>query len=97
MELPLWKIVKFAFFVNRCSRSLERLISCAERQQTLFLDLFLINTKDEKKTFFLPKSWSNPFGKILILRFSKIHAFVRTVCLVLKYPLYFYNTGTSIV
>ena len=46
MELPLWKKVKFAFFVNRCSRSLERLLSCAERQQTLFLDLFLINTKD---------------------------------------------------
>ena len=71
MELPLWKKVNFAFFVNRCSRSLERLISCAERQQTLFLDLFLINTKDEKtSTFFLPKSWTNPFEKILILRFS---------------------------
>ena len=71
MELPLWKKVNFAFFVNRCSRTLERLISCAERQQTLFLDLFLINTKDEKtSTFFLPKSWTNPFGKILILRFS---------------------------
>ena len=71
MELPLWKKVNFAFFVNRCSRSLERLISCAERQQTLFLDLFLINTKDEKtSTFFLPKSWTNPFWKILIFRFS---------------------------
>ena len=30
MELPLWKKVNFAFFVNRCSRSLERLISCVE-------------------------------------------------------------------
>ena len=71
MELPLWKKVNFAFFVNRCSRTLERLISCAERQQTLFLDLFLINTKDEKtSTFFLRKSWTNPIGKILILRFS---------------------------
>ena len=29
-----------------------------ERQQTLFLDPFLINTKDEKTTTFWPKSWT---------------------------------------
>ena len=38
-----------------------------ERQQTLFLDLFLINTKHEKTSTFWPKSWTIPFEKMPIL------------------------------
>ena len=38
--------------IKRCSNILETLL---EHQQTLFLDLFLINTSDEKKFTFLTK------------------------------------------
>ena len=48
MEVPLSKKANFAVFINRCSTSLERLLFYLERQETLFLDLCLINTKDEK-------------------------------------------------
>ena len=53
MDLPFGKKkTNFTFFVNRCSNSLERLLFYPERQQTLFLDLFLINTEDEKTSTF---------------------------------------------
>ena len=68
MDLPLWKKTNAAFFINRCSNSFERLFFYAERQQTLYLDLCLINTKYEKTSTFLSKSWTNPFGKMPILR-----------------------------
>ena len=35
-----------------------------------FLALFCIKTKVEEISNFLPKRWTNPFGKILILCFS---------------------------
>ena len=46
----------FLFFIKRCCNSLERLFFHPEGQQTLFLDLFLINTEDEKTSTFLLKS-----------------------------------------
>ena len=49
MDQPFLKKANFAFFVKRCSNILEKLL---ERQQTLFLDLFLIKTNDEKNSFF---------------------------------------------
>ena len=60
MDLPLWKK---AFFINRCSNSLKRLLFYPEREQTLFLDLCLINRKDEKTLTFWPKLRTNPFEK----------------------------------
>ena len=47
-----------------------------ERQQTLFLDQFLINTKHEKTSTLSPKPWTNPFGKMLILWFFETDVFV---------------------
>ena len=47
-----------------------------ERQQTLFLELFLINTKDEKTPTFSPKSWTIPFAKMPILLVFEADVFV---------------------
>ena len=41
-----------------------------ERSQILFLGPFCIKIKVEEISNFLPKRCTNPFGKILILRFS---------------------------
>ena len=46
------KEVNFAFFINRRSNSLERLLFHSECQQNVFLDLFVMNTKDEKTSTF---------------------------------------------
>ena len=46
------KEVNFEFFINRCSNSLERLLFHSECQQNVFLDLFVMNTKDEKTSTF---------------------------------------------
>ena len=67
MDYPLWKNSNFAFFVNSCFYSLWILLFYLECQQTLFLDLFLINTKDEKTSTFWPKSCTIPFAKMSIL------------------------------
>ena len=47
MDLPLWKKANFAFFINRCSYSIERFLFYSQRQQTLFLDLCLRNGPDK--------------------------------------------------
>ena len=41
-----------------------------ERSQILFLSLLCIKILAEKISNFSSKRWTNPFGKILILRFS---------------------------
>ena len=46
------KKANFAFFVNRCSNSLERLLFYAECQENVFLHVFLMNTEDEKTSTF---------------------------------------------
>ena len=54
-------------------KGLQRIIetfSQLERSQIFFLGLFCIKIKVEEISNFLPKRWTNPFGKILILRFS---------------------------
>ena len=43
---------KFSYFLNRCSNSLERLLFYPEVQQTPFLDVCFIKTKDEKTSTF---------------------------------------------
>ena len=48
MDLPQGKNLKFAFFLEICSYCLLRLVFYLERQQTLFLDLFLIKTKEKQ-------------------------------------------------
>ena len=69
MDWPLWKNFNFAFFVNGCFYSLWRHLFCLERQQTVFLDLFLINTRHEKTSTFWQKSWTIPFAKMTIFAF----------------------------
>ena len=41
-----------------------------ERFHILYLGLFCLKIKVEEISNFLPKRWTNPFGKILVLRFS---------------------------
>ena len=41
-----------------------------ERSKIVFLGLFCIKIKVEEISNFSPKRWTNPFGKILISRFS---------------------------
>ena len=48
-----------------------------ERFQILFLGLFCIKIKVEFISNFLPKRWTNPFGKILIMRFFFSMIFVK--------------------
>ena len=76
MDPPLWKNSNFAFFVHSCFFSLWRLLFYLERQQTLFLDVFLIKTKDEKTSTFWPKSSTNPFAKMPILWVLETDLFV---------------------
>ena len=81
MDQPLWKNSYFAFFINRCSCSSERLLFYLERQQTLFLYLFFINTKHEKTSTFLPKSWTIPFGKSqFCVLFKSMFVLFRKAC-----------------
>ena len=47
-----------------------------ERSQIPFLGLFCIKIKVEEISIFLPKRWTNPFGKILILLFSYTVVFI---------------------
>ena len=68
MDSPLWKNSYFAFFINSFFIVFKGFFFYLERQQPLFLDLLLINTKDEKTSTFWPKSWTIPFGKMPILR-----------------------------
>ena len=70
MDLTPGKNLKFAFFLKICSYCLLRLGFYLERQQTLFLDLFLIKRKKNKFDFF-PKSWTIPFQKMSRLPFFK--------------------------
>ena len=59
--------------VTRGYRGLQRIIETffwLERSQILFLRLFCIKVKLEEISNFWWKRWNNPFGKILILRFS---------------------------
>ena len=76
MDPPLWKNSNFPFFVHSCFYSLWRLLFYLERQQTLFIDVFLIKTKDEKTSTFGPKSWTNPFAKMPILWVLETDIFV---------------------
>ena len=59
--------------VARRYRRLQRIIQTffyPERSRILFLGLFCIKIKVEQISNFWPKRWTNPFRKILILRFS---------------------------
>ena len=61
-----WTLCKNANFVgfwNRCFSCSERLVCYLKRQQTLFLDLFLIYTKHEKIFNFLTKIMDYPLCK----------------------------------
>ena len=65
--------------MKRGYRRLKRIIETVfylERSQILFLGLFCIKIKVEEISNFLPKRWTNPFGKILILRFSYTVVFI---------------------
>ena len=73
MDQNLWKNSNFAFFINSCFYSLQRLLFYLEPQQSLFLDVVLINTKDEKTSTFRPKSCTIRFGKRSILPTFKFH------------------------
>ena len=58
--------------VTRGYRGLQRIIETfflLERSQILFLGVFCLKMKVKEISNFLPKRWTNPFGKILILRF----------------------------
>ena len=55
MNLPLWKNSNLRLFIKICSSCLERLVFYLERQQTLFLDLFFIKTKEKKRINFLSR------------------------------------------
>ena len=60
-------------------RGLQRIIQTffyPERSQILFLGLFCIKIKVEQISNFWPKRWTNPFGKILILRVSYTVVFI---------------------
>ena len=60
-------------------RGLQRIIETffkLERSQILFLSVFSIKIKVEEISNFWPKRWTNPFGKILILRFSYTVVFI---------------------
>ena len=60
-------------------RGLKRIIETffeLQRSQILFLALFCIKVKVEEISNFWPKRWTNPFGKILILRFSHTVVFI---------------------
>ena len=63
MDLLLWKNSNFAFFIKICSSCLWTLLFYLEHQQTLFLDLFLIKTKEKKKTTFWPNHRQSPLKK----------------------------------
>ena len=67
MDQNLCKNSNFAFFINSCFYSPWTLFFYLEPHQTLFLDLFLINTKHEKTATFWPKSWTIHFAKRFIL------------------------------
>ena len=57
----------FTTFLYRCFYSPGRVVFYHKRYQTLFLGLF--NLKKRKKiSKFWPKPWTNPFGKMPILR-----------------------------
>ena len=64
MDLPLWKNSNLRLFIKICSSCLERLVFYLERQQTLFLGLFFIKTKEKKRINVLTKSWTMSFEKI---------------------------------
>ena len=49
---------------------LERLLFNLKRNQTPFLALFRQKRKEKKMTNFWPKPWTNPFGKMQIVRLS---------------------------
>ena len=68
--MALWENANFATFLNRCFYSLERLVLYSQRPQNLFWPYFAKNGKEEKMTNFLPKPWTNFFGKMQILRLS---------------------------
>ena len=58
--------------VTRGYRELQRIIETffhLERSQILFLSLFCKKIQVEEISNFWSKRWSNPFGKIVILRF----------------------------
>ena len=74
MDLPLWKKANFAFFINRCSYSIERFLFCSQRQQTFFLDLCLIDTKDEKKRQLFDQNHR-------LTRFEKCQFFLKSIFL----------------
>ena len=60
-------------------KGLQRIIETfflLERSHILFLGLFCIKIKVEEISNFLPKRWTNPFRKILILRFSYTVVFI---------------------
>ena len=59
--------------VTRGYRGLKTIIETffwLKRSQIRFLGLFCVKIKVEEISNFLPKRWTNPFEKILILRFS---------------------------
>ena len=59
--------------VTRGYRGLQRIIETffyLERSQILFLGLLCVKINGEEISNFWSKRWTNPFGKILILRFS---------------------------
>ena len=60
-------------------RGLQRIIETfffLERSQKVFLGLFCLKMKVEEISNFGPKRWTNPFGKILILRFFYAVVFI---------------------
>ena len=78
MDYPLWKNSNFTFFVHTCFYGLYRFLFYLERQQTLFLDLFLIKRKDEKIS-------TNPFQKCQFCGFLKpMFLLFRKACLLDK-------------
>ena len=63
MGYPLTKIPKIATFQNQYPHSLKSLSIKLEHHQKLFQSLFFRKINKEKISYFLKKSWVNPFTK----------------------------------
>ena len=72
----LEKILILRFWSTLVFKVFKGFFFCLERQQTLFLDFFLFNTKDEKTSNVWRKSWTNSFGKMPILWVFETDVFV---------------------